>query len=228
MAMGIFITFRIHDFADITVDAVLQAVPRGGDHYVSAEIPFSLLEHSEPELLAGAATALIHTRLKINSLLAGILVMTGLYSINLHIMGRSNIPLLSQKTIFSMIASFNPGLPVEIWYAFILTLFIAIGWLVVSLFFKTDLGIAMRVTGNNATMAGAVGRNVKLLTLTGVALANGLVGFSGGLVAQYQGFADIGMGIGTVVIGLASVIIGESIVKSRSVYLRFLSVIIGR
>ena len=229
MAMGIYITFRIHDFADITVDgsftsgAAVAAVIiiAGGNPLIALLGAFGV------GLLAGATTALIHTKLNINSLLAGILVMTGLYSVNLHIMGRSNIPLLSEVTVFTQIAKFNPGLPQEIWYTVVLTGFIVIGWWLVSLFFKTDLGIAMRVTGNNPMMAGAVGRNVKMLTLLGVALANGLVALSGGLVAQYQGFADIGMGIGTVVIGLASVIIGESIIKSRSVYLRFLSVIIG-
>jgi len=229
MAMGIFITYRIHDFADITVDgsftsgaAVAAIIIVAGGNPLLA-----LLGAFIVGMFAGGATALIHTKLNINSLLAGILVMTGLYSINLHIMGRSNIPLLTQVTIFSQIARFNPGLPQEIWYTVVLTGFIALGWLAVSLFFKTDLGIAMRVTGNNPIMAAAAGRNVKMLTLLGVALANGLVGLSGGLVAQYQGFADIGMGIGTVVIGLASVIIGESIIKSRSVYMRFLSVIIG-
>ena len=100
-------------------------------------------------------------------------------------------------------------------------------WLVVSLFFKTDLGIAMRSTGNNPTMAAANGVNVGRMTVFGVALANGLVGVSGGLVAQYQGFADIGMGIGTLLIGLAAVIIGESILKSPSMYVKVLSVLIG-
>jgi len=229
MAMGIYITFRIHDFADITVDgsftsgaSVAAIIIVSGGHPAIA-----LLGAFGAGLLAGTVTALIHTKLNINSLLAGILVMTGLYSINLHIMGRSNIPLLSEVTVFTQIARFNPGLPQEIWYTLVLTGCIIIGWWLVSLFFKTDLGIAMRVTGNNSTMAGAVGQNIKYLTLLGVALANGLVALSGSLVAQYQGFADIGMGIGTVVIGLASVIIGESIIKSRSVYWRFLSVIIG-
>jgi len=229
MAMGIYITFRIHDFADITVDGSFTsgAAVAAIIIVLDGNPLLALLGAFGVGLLAGAATALIHTKLKINSLLAGILVMTGLYSINLHIMGRSNIPLLSQATVFSQLSHFNPGIPTEIWYTMILTAGITITWLLIGLFFKTDLGIAMRVTGNNATMAGAVGRNVKFLTLIGVALANGLVGLSGGLVAQYQGFADIGMGIGTVVIGLASVIIGESIIKSRSIYLRFLSVIIG-
>jgi putative ABC transport system permease protein len=229
MAMGIYITFRIHDFADITVDGSFTSgaavaaiiIVSGGNPLIALVGAFGV------GLLAGAATALIHTKLNINSLLAGILVMTGLYSINLHIMGRSNIPLLAQTTVFSQITHFNPGLPPEIWYTIVLAICVTLGWLLVSLFFKTDLGIAMRVTGNNPIMAGAVGQNVKYLTLLGVALANGLVGLSGSLVAQYQGFADIGMGIGTVLIGLASVIIGESILKSRSVYLQFLSVVIG-
>ena len=229
MTMGVFFTFRIHDFPDITVDgsftsgaaiaAVLlitgcnPALALGAAFLVSA--------------VAGAVTAYIHTRFNVNGLLAGILVMTGLYSINLHIMGRSNIPLLNQTTVFTWLEKLNPGMHAEVWTCIVLCGLMAVFWLIITLFLKTDLGIAMRATGNNPVMASANGVNVGWMTIFGVAFANGMVGVSGGLVAQYQGFADIGMGIGTVVIGLAAVIIGESVFRFNSIGAKVCSVVIG-
>jgi putative ABC transport system permease protein len=229
MTMGVFITFRIYDFPDITVDGSFTTGASVTAVLLANEFnPFlALLTAFVIGTFAGCTTALIHIRLKINGLLAGILVMTGLYSINLHIMGRSNIPLLKQTTFFTYLATINPGLPSELWTLFALSLLMAIFWLALSFFFRTDLGISMRITGNNPTMAAATGVNVDRMKTFGVALANGLVAVSGGLVAQYQGFADIGMGIGTIVIGLAAVIIGESILRRRSMYAVVLSVIIG-
>mgnify|MGYP001412104806 CR=1 FL=1 len=229
MAMGVFITFRIHDFPDITVDGSLTTGAAVAAVLLVAKVnPFiALLAAFGAGVLAGAATAFIHTRLNINGLLAGILVMTGLYSINLHIMGRSNIPLLQQTTIISLLKKINPGMHLEVFTTCVLILTMVLFWLLVSLFFKTDLGIAMRATGNNSAMAAAAGVNVPRMKIFGVALANGMVALSGALVAQYQGFADIGMGVGTVVTGLAAVIIGESILKMRSIYAIILRVILG-
>jgi putative ABC transport system permease protein len=229
MAMGVFITFRVHDFPDITVDgsfvtgAAVTAVSilAGVDPFLA--LFFSFLAGA----CAGIITAFIHTRFNINGLLAGILVMTGLYSINLHIMGRSNIPLLSQPGIITSLRTVNPGLPYEIWLAIVFGAIILVFWLLISLFFKTDFGVTMRAVGNNPAMAAASGVNVNMMKTFGIGLANGLVGVSGSLVAQYQGFADIGMGIGSIVFGLAAVIIGESVIRKRSVYGRTLSVIIG-
>ena len=229
MTMGVFFTFRIHDFPDITVDgsftsgAALSAVLM-----VSGASP--LLAIAAGGLFgafAGALTAIIHTHFRINGLLAGILVMTGLYSANLHVMGRSNIPLLGRTTVFTRLEAVNPGLHPEIWTAVVLVGVMVVFLLAVAWFLKTDLGIAMRVTGSNPTMAAANGVNVALMTIFGVALANLLVGVSGALVAQYQGFADIGMGIGTVVMGLAAVIIGESVLRSSSITVRVASAILG-
>lgn len=229
MTMGVFITSRIFDFPDVTVDgsfatggaiaAVLIASGYDPATALAAAFVFGAI--------AGCATAVIHTRLNINGLLAGILVMTALYSINLHIMGRSNIPLLHQTTFFTGLEKINPGLPNEVWYCMSLFVILSIFWVIASLFFKTDMGIAMRATGNNAVMSSASGVNVNLMKIFGVALANGFVGVSGGLVAQYQGFADIGMGIGTIVIGMASVIIGESVIRFRSMYAKIGGVIVG-
>jgi putative tryptophan/tyrosine transport system permease protein len=229
MAMGVFITFRIHDFPDITVDgsfvtgAAVTAVL-----ILSGVSPFlAVILSFFAGSLAGLITALVHTRFNINGLLAGILVMTGLYSINLHIMGRSNIPLLSQPVVITYLKQFNPGLPQEAWLCLIFCAFVLIFWALISVFFKTDFGITMRATGNNPTMAGSLGINVNMVKACGIALANGLVGISGSLVAQYQGFADIGMGIGSIVFGLAAVIIGESVLRTASLGGRILSVIVG-
>ncbi len=229
VAIGIYITFRIHDFPDITVDgtfttgaAVTSVLVVAGTHPILA-VAASFIACSA----AGSITALINTRLNVNSLLAGILVMTGLYSINLHIMGRSNIPLLNTPGFFTLLDKVNPGLPYELWIALCLTLIMAASWLAVSFFFKTDFGLCLRASGSNPIMARAAGINVDRVKIFGVAIANGLVGISGSLVAQYQGFSDIGMGIGTVVTGLASVIIGESILKKHSIYVWIGSAIIG-
>jgi len=229
MAMGVFITFRIHDFPDITVDgsfvtgAAMTAVliVAGVNPWLALMLSFLAAG------AAGAVTALIHTRFQINGLLAGIMVMTGLYSINLHIMGRSNIPLLNEPGLIATIKNINPGLPYEIWLCLIFGAVLALFWLAISLFFRTDFGISMRATGNNSAMAAASGINVNGMKIFGIALANGLVGISGSLVAQYQGFADIGMGIGSIVFGLAAVIIGETILPMKSIWAKTLSVIIG-
>lgn len=229
MTMGVFITFRIHDFPDITVDGSFTSGAAAAAVLLAAGFnPLTALGAAFLiGAVAGCVTAIINTRFKVSGLLAGILVMTALYSINLHIMGRSNIPLLNRKTLFSWLAAMNPGLPIEVWNLLALALLMAAFWFLAAFFFKTDFGIAMRVTGSNPTMASANGVNVTGMTIFGVALANGLVGLSGALVAQYQGFADIGMGIGTVVIGLAAVIIGESVLKTNSMLVRVLSVIVG-
>jgi len=229
MAMGVFITFRIHDFPDITVDgsfvtgAAMTAVliVAGVNPWIALLLSFLAAS------VAGAVTALIHTRFQIAGLLAGIMVMTGLYSINLHIMGRSNIPLLNEPGLIATFKNINPGLPYEIWLCLVFSAVIAIFWLAISLFFRTDFGISMRATGNNPAMAAASGINVNGMKIFGIALANGLVGISGSLVAQYQGFADIGMGIGSIVFGLAAVIIGETILPLKSIWAKTLSVIIG-
>lgn len=229
MTMGVFITFRIHNFPDITVDGSFTSGAAAAAVLIASDVNplIALVAAFIIGAAAGSVTAVINTRFKVNGLLAGILVMTALYSVNLHIMGRSNIPLLNQTTFLTYLGGTNPGLNPEIWTCILLICFMALFWLAVSLFLKTDLGIAMRVTGNNPDMASANSINVNRMTVFGVALANGMVGISGGLVAQYQGFADIGMGIGTIVIGLAAVIIGESVLRIRSMYAKVLSVILG-
>jgi putative ABC transport system permease protein len=229
MAMGVFITFRIHNFPDITVDgSFVTGAAMTAVLIVSGVNPWiALLLSFLTAGAAGAITAFIHTRFAVNGLLAGILVMTGLYSINLHIMGRSNIPLLSEAGLVTWIKQMNPGLPYEMWMCVMFGVVLALLWLFTSLFFRTDFGIAMRATGNNPDMAAASGINVNAMKMFGIALANGLVGLSGSLVAQYQGFADIGMGVGSIVFGLAAVIIGETVLPLKSIWARILGVIAG-
>ncbi len=229
MAMGVFITFRIHDFPDITVDgSFVTGAAVSAVLIVAGVNPWiALLLSFVGASVAGAVTAIIHTRFQIAGLLAGILVMTGLYSINLHIMGRSNIPLLQETGLITYIKQINPGLPYEVWIFLVFGAVMAVFWIAVSLFFRTDFGISMRATGSNPDMATASGINVSAMKIFGIALANGLVGISGSLVAQYQGFADIGMGIGSIVFGLAAVIIGETIFPLKSIWARTASVVVG-
>ncbi len=215
MAIGMFITSRIQNFPDITVDgsfatgaAVSAVLIIAGWHPLAALAAAFLVS-----AVAGMCTGLIHTALRTNGLLSGIIVMIGLYSINLHIMGRSNIPLLNTPNLIVTMQGWNPGMHPELWLFLCLLLIVLVVWLLVSLFLRTDFGIALQATGDNEAMASASGINVNRMKVFSIAFANALVGLSGGLVAQYQGFADIGMGIGVVVAGLAAVIIGESIIR---------------
>lgn len=226
MALGVFISFRTLNIPDLTVDSSFT---------LGAAFSAVLCSSGQPGLgigaafmagcLAGCATALLHTKLKIQPLLAGILVMLGLYSINLKVMdGRANIPLLNKTTIFSILQ----GTSLEVYSGLIipsLTLFailILLFW-----FLKTKLGFVLRATGDNEQMVKALGVNTDTIILTGLALSNGLVALSGAMIAQYQSFADVSMGIGMVIIGLASVIIGEVVFGVSPLLRRLLAVILG-
>ncbi|HKT11558.1 MAG TPA: ABC transporter permease [Terriglobia bacterium] len=232
LALGVFISFRIFSFPDITADgsstlgaAVAAAmIVKGVNPVAASAAGFAA------GFIAGAVTGTLATKFKINGLLSGILVMTGLYSVNLHIMGRSNVPLLGEKTLATYAqgigttvlggrASLNVmGWDVSSLDASVLVLtFVAIaltGALLYA-FFQTDLGTAMRATGDNSQMIRALGVNDGNMIVLGLAVSNGLVALSGAFLAQYQGFADVQMGIGMVVWGLASVIIGEALVGTR-------------
>jgi putative ABC transport system permease protein len=172
--------------------------------------------------IAGNVTALLHTKLKIQPLLAGILVMLALYSVNLRVMGgRANIPLINQTTIFGLLAGNDWGpliIPAAILILLILLLF---------LFLQTRFGLILRATGDNDQMVRAIGGNTDVTILMGLAIANSLVALSGAIIAQYQSFTDISMGVGMVIIGLASVIIGEVIFGVSSLLRRLLAVVLG-
>ncbi len=228
LALGVFVSFRIFNTPDITVDgsitfggAVCAVLLMSGWSPLGATLAGGVAGG-----LAGAVTGILQTRCGINPLLAGILVMTGLYSVNLHVMGRSNVPLLDVTTIADQSHSIalrlfgREEVAIAVWVVpsqeivmlFAFALISCLVALALYLFFRTDLGTAMRVSGNNEEMSRALGVNVKTYRVIGLALANGLVGIAGALWVQSQGFADAQMGIGTIVIGLASVIIGEAIV----------------
>lgn len=234
LALGIFISFRIFDFPDITAEGsftfgasvAAALIIAGLNPWLASFIAFIA------GMLAGAATGLIHTRFKINPLLAGILVMTALYSVNLHVMGKSNLPLMHQGSVFSWIENLSvqwagSGAKVNLlgWSVLVKDLyvmgfclvFIVLFCLILWWFFKTNLGTAMRATGDNKQMIRALGVNTKLMITAGIALSNGFIALSGAILAQYQGFADVQMGIGMMVWGLASVIIGEAIINDNSV-----------
>lgn len=212
MSLGIFITMKIFNIPDITTDgsytlgAVITAVLLTAHWNTLAIIPVTLIAGA----IAGTLTGLIHTRLKIDALLAGILVMTGLYSINLTLLGRSNVPLLNISNVFSLLHFL--GLPIYNNVAIAL-IFIAIITLIVAYILRTDFGIAMRATGNSGSMTRALGINNNQMKIIGLAIANSLTALSGYLVAQYQNFTDINMGIGIVITGLGSVLIADALIK---------------
>jgi len=168
-------------------------------------------------LCAGLATSLLNTKLRIPALLASILVMVGLYSVNLRIMGRPNLALLREVTIFSL-ASQLPGLETRLVYQLVVVAVLAVMvFFILNWFLRTEIGLALRATGDNEQMVRGAGVDTDKTTILGVSIANGLVAFSGGVVAQAQGFVDVNMGIGMIIIGLASVIIGEALFRPRGV-----------
>ncbi|HTL57709.1 MAG TPA: hypothetical protein VL361_18630 [Candidatus Limnocylindrales bacterium] len=244
LALGVYLSFRIFNFPDITAD---------GSITFGASVTSTLLVHHWSPfpatlagfvagMIAGTTTGVLHTKFKINGLLSGILVMTALYSVNLHVMGKSNVPLLNERTLATQAESLGSrlfrtqeDLNIFGWTVGVrdaAMLMAALGFIVVVglglyLFFRTNLGTAMRATGDNPQMNRALGVSVDFILILGLALSNGLIGLSGALLAQYQGFADVQMGIGMVVWGLASVIIGESLVGSHRVGLLITGAVMG-
>jgi putative ABC transport system permease protein len=226
-ALGIAFAFRILSFPDLTVDG---SFPLGGA--VAARL---ILEGANPVVatlaaivagfISGCCTGYFATKFKINSLLSGILMMTMLYSINLRVMGRANIPLITSPTVFTPMENMDISrdIPV-IFFFFLVALLCKIG---MDLFLHTEYGLALRATGDNEQMIRSLGVNTDTATIFGLGLSNGLIGLSGALIAQDQGFSDVGMGIGLIVAGLASIIIGEALIKPRSVVRLTLAVVVG-
>ena len=244
LALGVFISFRIFDFPDITADgsitlgAALAAalMVKGVNPVVASAAAFA------GGFGAGTVTATLATKFKINRLLAGILVMTALYSINLHIMGKSNVALFGQRTLSSYAERLGTwvlrnqqdlnlwGWPVRVTdVAILITAIVIVVFvgLLLYMFFQTNLGAAMRATGNNSQMARALGVNDEGMIILGLAISNGLIGLAGAFLAQYQGFADIQMGIGMIVWGLASVIIGEALVGTSQTGMAIIAAVMG-
>ncbi|MGJ7909635.1 ABC transporter permease [Neobacillus sp. LXY-1] len=248
MAIGVYLSFRILDFPDLTVDGSFVTggaiaailITNGVNPFIATLLALVA------GFLAGCMTGILHTFGKINNLLSGILMMIALYSINLRIMGRSNLPLLNTETIFTKIGDLfekigidstlnhvltliglGDSLP-ETWgiliFMFIVTFLIKF---ITDWFLKTEIGLAIRATGDNQRMIRSFSANTNLLTVLGLGLSNALVAFSGALIAQQGGFADVGMGIGMIVIGLASVIIGEALFGTKTIARTTLAVIGG-
>jgi putative ABC transport system permease protein len=229
IALGIYISMKIFNIPDITTD---------GSYTLGGAVTGILLTHNQPAYIilpvvmiagaiAGALTGIIHTKLKINALIAGILVMMALYSINLTIMGRSNLPLLNTASFFTLLHLVADPNQNTFW---ILSVFVIIIVLIIGYLLKTDFGIAMRATGNSESMIRALGVNTDRMKITGLAIANALTAISGYLVVQLQGFADISMGIGIVILGLGSVIMAETFIswfRITSVWLTLILVLSG-
>lgn len=227
MTTGVFITYRVLDYADLSVEGsivmgaaiVAKLITVGVNPIAATAVAFA------GGMLAGCVTGVLNTKLKIPGLLAGILTMIALYSVNIRIMGKANITLLKSETIFTMVKSLglsgNTG--VIITAAVInVALAYALYW-----FFGTELGCAVRATGDNERMARAQGVNTDTMKILALALSNGFVALSGALIAQYQSYSDVSMGQGAIVIGLASVIIGEVLFYHGNFLNRLFAVVLG-
>ena len=231
MALGVFFTFRILDFPDLTVDgsfpmgAVIMAVclENNVSIFVGTTLAFA------GGTLAGFVTATIHNKLKVPHLLAGILTMTMLYSINIRILSnRANLPLMNVDNIMSFVAEKTEGVISEE-YAYLIFFIIIVLFikLLLDIFFHTDMGLVFGALGNNQQMVINQGISPDTMKLIGVGLSNGLVALSGALAAQYLGFADVNLGQGIVISGLASVMLGEFLLKSNKIFILTLRVILG-
>ncbi|MFP4037048.1 MAG: ABC transporter permease [Desulfobacteraceae bacterium] len=216
VALGIVISFRVLAFPDLTVDGSFPLGAAVTARLITLNVDplLSILIAILAGFLAGCITGLLNTKLKINSLLSGILMMTILYSVNLRVMGRSNIQLLTVDTFLTPLENLDASRFIPM-IGFFLVVSFGFKFLT-DLFLHTQLGLAMRATGDNEQMIRSLGVDTDNTTILGLGISNAFVALSGSLVAQDQGFADVGMGIGMIVIGLASIIIGEAMVGVRA------------
>jgi len=230
VALGVFISFRVYHFPDMTAEgSITLGAAVAAALLVTGHSPmYATMAAAVAGAVAGLITGVLHTRFKINALLSGIIVMTALYSVNLHVMGKSNVPLMNVTTFADQAAGIAAQFGTEKVLLFgreaavrDLTLLglslglVALVGVLLYAFFRTHLGLAMRATGDNDQMVRALGSSDGVLLTGGLALSNALVAMAGALLAQYQGFADAQMGIGMLVWGLASVIIGEALVGTN-------------
>ena len=219
MVLGVYISYKILDFPDMTVDGSfpLGAAVAAASIVKGVNPILALILAMAAGAAAGFITGMIHVKLRVTNLLAGIIVMTGLYSINLRIMGKSNIPLFSVKHLF------NGNVSAIVVVAVIL-LIVKLG---MDFLLKTKFGFALKALGDNESLIISLGLNEKTLKIYGLMLANSLVALSGAVLAQYQGFADVGMGTGTIITGLASIIIGDALFGKKKVIKISMMVIFG-
>lgn len=229
LALGIYISFRILNIPDLTAEgsftfglAVSAVMTVAGHPYLG------IILGTLAGALAGIVTAFLQTKMGINPILSGILTMSGLYSVNLCVMGESsNVTLIGKSTMFTDGAKLLTGVNNDIVKLILIGIVIAVCTVVMILFFKTNLGLAIRATGDNQSMVRASSINVDATKTVAIAVSNALIALNGAVIAQYQNFADINSGVGILVVGLASVIIGEVIVGRRSVTVGFISAVIG-
>ena len=227
VALGVYISFRLLRFPDLTVDG---SFPLGGAVcavlIAAGTNPWiATLAATAAGAVAGMVTGWLNVKLKIMDLLASILMMIALYSVNLRIMGGPNVPLINDPTIFNLLQP--TGMEDYVFRPLLLLVIVVAAKLALDWFFATERGLAIRATGSNARMARAQGVNTGAMILLGMAVSNGLVGLAGAMFVQTQGGSDISMGIGTIVIGLAAVIVGESILPSRKIIWATLAVVVG-
>ncbi|KJS79965.1 MAG: ABC transporter permease [Peptococcaceae bacterium BICA1-8] len=225
VVLGIYLSFRILDYADLSVDGTL---PLGAAVAASMIIAgynpwLATLTATGAGAIAGLFTGYLHTKFNINPLLTGILTMTGLYSVNLQIMGRANLPLLGQQVIFSP----PIGMDERVFTITLLLLLVAFIIFLLHRFLDTEIGLALRATGNNQKMITCLGVNTDTMKLLGLSISNAMVSLSGALISQYQGFADVGIGIGTIIGGLASLIIGEVLFSNGKILRDLIAVALG-
>lgn len=229
VALGVFLTLRVLVFPDLTVDGSFVTggsiaalmIQAGYNPFLATFVALAT------GFLCGLITGFLNTKLRITALMSGILMMVGLYSVNLRIMGRPNIPLLRELTIFDSVAGFfgtykSPNLVIAVLAFFGIVVILILNW-----FLRTDIGLALRATGDNERMVRGLGSDTDKNILLGCAISNALIGLSGALVAQRQGFCDVNMGIGIIVMGLACVIIGEAVFRPRSVATMLLASLVG-
>ncbi|MDO4571736.1 MAG: ABC transporter permease [Clostridia bacterium] len=228
MTFGVYISYRVLDVADLSVEGSITMGAAISAVCLLAGVPPlpALLLSFIGGMAAGLCTGLLHTALKIPALLSGILTMIALWSINLHIMGKANVSLLRQRTVFSAVAD-ALGLSKNLAVILVALVFVAAVFGLLYWFFGTEIGCAVRATGDNPRMARAQGIHTEAMKRLGLAISNGLVALSGGLIAQSQMFADIQMGTGSIVIGLASLIIGEVLFGRSSFFRSLVSVVCG-
>lgn len=225
VVLGVFLTFRILNFPDLTVDGSFVTGAAATAIAIQAGIPglVAILIGFVAGFLAGSLTAFLHIQLGIGKILAGILSLGMLYTINLRLMNGPNISLLNQENIIALLKT-----PTNHIYTIIFLLVIVLALKIfVDWFLQTEFGLRLRATGDNELTAQSFAINTKITKFFGVGLSNGLVGIAGGLVAQYQGFADINMGIGTIVLGLAALMIGEAFISNGKIWVITTALIIG-
>ncbi|MDR1353969.1 MAG: ABC transporter permease [Oscillospiraceae bacterium] len=219
LALGIFITFRVLNFADMTAEGSLTLGGAVCAVLISNGINpiLSIVISGFAASIAGLITGVLHTKFKIQAILSGVLTMIALYSINIRIMGKANVSLLGKRTVFS---TSNQNFAVGLTVCALLTI-------VLSLFFKTRLGLAIRATGDNEQMMKAHGANTDFKKILALMLSNAFCGIAGALIGQSQGYADVNMGTGSLVIALASIVIGEAMFTKDAILLKLIAVVFG-